>query len=316
MEGPLITIIVPIYNVAVYMDRCVDSILTQTYRSLEVILVDDGSADGSAGKCDQWAQRDPRVKVIHQANAGLSMARNTALDIMTGEYVMMVDGDDYIAPHAVATLLSLITSTGAGIAAAGWCLFADGTEPAIDPNKDKQTTFTSSEAINDVFYQHTLTNSACNKLFKSSIFKTLRFPQGLLYEDLAIIYDLLGEAGTIAHTTTMLYFYRQRTDGSITSTFTRQRANVIDIMEGLEQRIAGKAPQHLKAVRSRLLSAYFNIFLLCPQDGSMDDIIDRCWTGIKRLRKDCLLDSNVRLKNKLGILLSHLGRQALRFFKH
>ena len=316
MEGPLITIIVPIYNVAVYMDRCVDSIIHQSHKTLEIILVDDGSTDGSAGKCDQWAQRDPRIKVIHQPNGGLSMARNAALDIMTGDYVMMVDGDDYIAPHAVATLLSLITSTGAGIAAAGWCLFADGTEPAIDPNKDKQTTFTSSEAINDVFYQHTLTNSACSKLFKADVFKTQRFPKGMLYEDLAIIYDLLTEAGTIAHTTTMLYFYRQRTDGSITSTFTRQRANVIDIMEGLEQRIAGKAPQHLKAVRSRLLSAYFNIFLLCPQDGSMDDIIDRCWTGIKRLRKGCLLDPRVRAKNKAGIILSYMGQHALSFFSH
>lgn len=313
MESPLITIIVPIYNVAVYMDRCVDSILTQTYRNLEVLLVDDGSTDGSADKCDQWALRDPRIKVIHQSNGGLSQARNAALDAMTGQYVTMVDGDDYIVPHCVATMLELASSTGADVVAAGWCLFADGTSPK--PSGDAHTTvFTPAQAIDEVFYQHTLTNSACSKLYAASLWHDLRFPAGMLYEDLAVIYDLLSLASKVAHTSEELYMYRQRQEGSITSSFSRQRTHVLDIMEQLEARVEAEAPQHLKAVRSRLLSAYFNIMLLCPQDGTMDDIIDRCWTGIKRLRTGCLLDSRVRAKNKAGIILSYLGQQALRFF--
>lgn len=312
MESTLITIIVPIYNVAVYMDRCVDSILTQSYRNLEVFLVDDGSTDGSAEKCEQWASRDERIKVIHQENAGLSMARNAALDVMTGDYVVMVDGDDYIAPDSITTLYNIIETTGAGIAAAGWCLFDDGTEPAMDQNEGKVTTFTASEAIDDVFYQHTLTNSACSKMFKADVFADLRFPAGMLYEDLAVIFNALQAAGKVAHTTRLLYYYRQRTSGSITSSFSRKRTHVLDIMEQLEERVSDEAPQHLPAVRSRLLSAYFNIFLLCPQDGTFDDVITRCWRGIKRLRGKCLLDSRVRSKNKAGIMLSYLGQRALR----
>ncbi len=311
MESALVTVIVPIYNVAVYMDRCVASITAQTHRNLEIILVDDGSTDGSGTKCDDWAQHDARISVIHQPNAGLSMARNAALNAMTGQYVTMVDGDDIIAPDCISTLYNLMNDTGATIAASGWTLFNDGTEPTMDSSAGRVTTFTSSQAIDDVFYQHLLTNSACAKLYRATVFDHVRYPQGLLYEDLAVIYDVLQAAPVVAHTTRSLYYYRQR-NGSITASFSRRRTHVLDIMEQLEQRVATEAPQHLPAVRSRLLSAYFNIFLLCPTDGSMDDIVTRCWTGIKRLRHGCLIDRRVRLKNRLGILLSHLGQFPLR----
>lgn len=315
MESPLITIIVPVFNDAPYLDRCIDSILTQTYDNLEVILVDDGSTDGSADMCDLWAQRDHRIRVIKQSNLGPSQARNAAFEIMHGEYVTMVDGDDFIMPHTVATLLSHITTSGADIISAGWCLFRDGTTPS-PRHSDKTRCFTSAEAITDVFYQRTLTNSICSKLYKSSSWLNLRLPAGMLYEDLAVTYDLLSSATKIVHIYEELYMYRQRLGGSITSTFSRKRTHVLDVMEQLEERIEAEAPQHLKAVRSRLLSACFNIFLLCPHDGTMDDVEERCWRGIKRLRNQCLADPNVRAKNKAGILLSYLGQSVLRLFAH
>ncbi|MCQ2289280.1 MAG: glycosyltransferase [Muribaculaceae bacterium] len=313
MESALITIIVPVYNVAVYLDRCVESIIHQTYHNLEIILVDDGSTDGSADLCDLWAERDERIRVIHQENGGLSMARNAALDIMTGDYVAMVDGDDYVGIDFARILYKVISHNRADIAAAAWSIFDDGNDPQITLDDGPELTFTSSEAIDDVFYQHTLTNSACSKLFKSSIFKTLRFPQGLLYEDLAVIYDILEGAQTVAYTSRTLYYYRQRS-GSITQKFTPERIHVLDITEQIEKRMATAAPEHLPAARSRRLSACFNILLLCPTDGSMDDVVARCWLGIKTLRKGCLLDPHVRLKNKLGILLSYFGLKALRLF--
>lgn len=312
MEGALVSIIVPIYNVEVYIDRCVDSILTQSYRNLEVILVDDGSNDGSGERCNHWAACDSRVKVVHQDNAGLSAARNAALDMMTGDFVVMVDGDDYIAPHCIDAFLNLISTTGADLAAAAWTLFDDGTEPAAPDDKAQVSVFDSHEAIDEVFYQHTLTNSACAKMYRARLFDDLRYPVGMLYEDLAIIYPLLQTVNSVAHTSQPLYYYRQRRGGSITSTFSRRRTHVLDIMEQLEERVDLEARQHLPAVRSRLLSAYFNILLLCPSDGTVDDIVARCWRGIKRLRLDCLGDPRVRRKNKLGILLSYLGSGALR----
>lgn len=313
MESALITIIVPIYNVAVYMDRCIDCLLHQDYSNLEIILVDDGSTDGSGERCDYWAKRDPRIKVIHQPNGGLSAARNAALDIMTGDFVTMLDGDDYLDTRFVSTLLNLLVSSNADIAAAGWTLFADGTTPPLDNSQGNTTSFTSSQAIDDIFYQHTLTNSACSKLYRAAIFDGLRFPSGVLYEDLAVIYDIMLRATAVVHTTQSLYFYRQQRAGSITNTFSRKRTHVLDILDNLESRIQTEAQQHLAAVRSRRLSACFNILLLCPTDGTMDDVIDRCWQGIKSLRRDCLLDSRVRLKNKLGILFSYLGKSVLRF---
>lgn len=314
MESALITVIVPIYNVAAYIDRCVDSIINQTYKNLEIILVDDGSTDGSSAKCDQWAARDSRITVVHQPNGGLSAARNTALDRMHGAMVTMVDGDDYIATDMVENLARLIEVSNANIAVTALASFYDGDEPKVSQGKVHIKIFTADEAIDDVFYQKTLNNSACTRLFRASIFKKLRFPVGMLYEDLAIAYDVLRAAGTVAFIDRQLYFYRKHS-GSITATFSRKRTHVLDIMEGLEKRIAIVAPRHLPAVRSRLLSAYFNIFMLCPRDNEMADITTRCWTGIKRLRTSCLLDRHTRLKNKAASLLSYLGPHPLTWFK-
>ncbi len=139
----------------------------------------------------------------------------------------------------------------------------------------------------------------------------MRYPAGKLYEDLAAIYDVLKATTTVAHTSRCLYYYRQRS-GSITTSFSRRRVHVLDIMEELEQRVSTEAPQHLQAVRSRLLSVVFYIFLLCPADGTMDDVVARCWVGIKRLRGDVILNHNVRYKNRVGSLLSFLGKSSLR----
>lgn len=313
MESALVSIIVPVYNVAAYLDRCVDSILHQTYPMLEVLLVDDGSTDGSGEMCDTWCKRDTRIHVIHKPNGGLSSARNAALDMMTGSVVAFVDSDDSIEPQFVERLMQTMRDNDADIAVAAWEITDNPTVPA-DDGASGASVFTSSEAIDEVFYQGRLTNSACSRLIKASLFDGLRFPEGMLYEDLAIAYDLLKRVLRVAYIDTVLYHYLQR-PGSITTTFTPDRTHVLDICENLEKKVSTEAPQHLPAVRSRLLSASFNILLLCPANRSMNDVEQRCWSNISRLRSRCLTDRRVRAKNKAGILLSYLGRRALCLFR-
>jgi hypothetical protein len=149
-------------------------------------------------------------------------------------------------------------------------------------------------------------------LYDASLFEGIRYPVGQNYEDLAIIYPLLLKCGRVAKINYTLYGYRQR-PSSILGAFSPKRADVLDICENLEQLMEQQDPKYLKAVRSRLLSAYFNILLLSHQDtkGDHHELQDRCWKGIKRLRWGCLLDQNVRRKNKLGVLASLLGRNFL-----
>ena len=309
-NDPLISVIVPVYNAAAFLDQCLASIVGQTYRNLEILVVDDGSTDGSAEMCDRWAGRDERIRVTHQPNGGHSAARNTALDVMTGSLVTMVDSDDVLHPEFVSTLLDLMSSSDADIAVCDYIPFSSATVSFPDPITSSVVShYNQHEALLAVFYQHGLTHSPWARLFKASLFDGLRFPLGIIYEDLAIIYPLLQRCQRVATTSSVLYGYRQHGSNSM-RVFSPRRAAVLDVSERLERQILSDDPQYLAAVRSRLLSAYFNILLLSNQDKDADhrQLQDRCWAGIKRLRWNCLLDGNVRLKNKLGIIASLPGR--------
>ncbi|MBQ2236263.1 MAG: glycosyltransferase family 2 protein, partial [Muribaculaceae bacterium] len=137
MEGALISVIVPAYNVEAYLAQCLDSLLAQTYRNLEIIVVDDGSTDGTGALADDYAVADDRVRVIHQRNGGLSAARNAALNVMTGSLVMMVDSDDYVAPNCVATLLHTLESTESDIAMGQWHTFSGQPPVAVTAGKGR-----------------------------------------------------------------------------------------------------------------------------------------------------------------------------------
>lgn len=307
---PLISVIVPVYNAVGFLDQCLKSIVAQTYRNLEILVVDDGSTDGSGGLCDQWAARDERISVIHQPNGGHSAARNTALDVMSGELVMMVDSDDLLHPEFARTLLQVLGQSGADIAVAEYVAFySDGLTFPTQTGNATVRCLNQQEALLAVFYQQGLTHSPWGRLFKAELFDGIRFPLGIIYEDLAIIYPLLLKCSKVATINRVLYGYRQHANNSM-RVFSPRRTAVLDVCENLEKTMQRDDPQYLSAVRSRLLSAYFNILLLSNQDKQSDyrPVGDRCWQGIKRLRRQCLLDKNVRYKNKLGIIASYCGR--------
>lgn len=304
----MITVIIPVYNVQDYLARCVDSVLAQTHQDLEIILVDDGSTDASGDICDQYAERDSRISVIHKSNGGLSDARNAALDVMRGDYVTFVDADDYVHPQFVELLLHTIEGTGAPIAVCRWQELNDGERPkSADTGNITTKLFSQAEAINSVFYQQELNHSACSRLFKASIFDGLRFPEGKLYEDLAVIYPILKKVDRVALISPAMYYYMHRT-GSIIESMTLQRTHVLDHLESLEEQVADEAPQFLPAVRSRHLSACFNMLRLMPADDpEWQPTKQRSWQYVKNIRNLCIADPNVRLKNKTAILLSYFG---------
>ena len=311
---PLISVIVPVYNVERYLDQCLESIVGQSYRNLEILVVDDGSTDGSGEMCDRWAERDKRIRVIHQPNGGLSAARNTALDVMQGEMVTMVDSDDVLHPSAIKVMKEALGKSQASIVVGNYTPFDENGEPAWPQQSDQPSPIRIPQhhALFRIFYQQGLTHSAWGRLYEASLFEGIRYPVGQNYEDLAIIYPLMLKCGRVAKINYTLYGYRQR-QSSILGAFSPKRADVLDICEDLEKTMEQRDQKYLKAVRSRLLSAYFNILLLSSQDKASDhqQLQDRCWRGIKRLRWGCLMDKKVRRKNKYGILASFMGRNVL-----
>ena len=213
-NNELVSVIVPVYKVEPYLDRCVASILAQTYPNLEVILVDDGSPDNYPALCDAWAQRDARIRVIHKKNGGLSDARNVGLDAASGAYISFVDSDDYIAENFIETLYDLLHEYHTDISAVHWKLvYADAPEVPAPLSSRNVTLFQGADAIRELFTEDTYACYAWNKLCKRELFDTIRFPVGRVMEDLGIAHKILFDAGQIVYSDEPLYYYYQR-DGS------------------------------------------------------------------------------------------------------
>ena len=210
-HNPLISVIVPVYKVEKYLYTCVDSILKQTYQNLEIILVDDGSPDTCGSLCDRYAAQDPRIRVIHKPNGGLSDARNAGLQIATGEYVGFVDSDDYIAPDMYRILFEAITAHDAQVAVCDSHNVCESESKLFPFSQGNATVYTGNDSSYALF-TGAITHFAWNKLYKRSLFDTIAFPIGKIYEDLFTTYRILQRCQKVVHTNTALYFYRVRND--------------------------------------------------------------------------------------------------------
>lgn len=214
----LVSVIVPVYQVEEYLARCVDSVLSQTHQNLEVILVDDGSRDTSGTICDDYAGKDPRVKVIHKENGGLSSARNAGIDIAAGDYLEFVDSDDWLEPDAVEAMLTLARETGMKVVVGGrWDVSARTGEKKKGLCPPRREILSGVEMVRRIFRWDNCDSSACDKLFHRELFREARFPVGVVCEDIPIMYKIMLDAGRVALLNQPVYNYYHRS-GSITYT--------------------------------------------------------------------------------------------------
>lgn len=211
---PLVSVIIPVYNVEAYLRECIDSVIGQTYTNLEILLIDDGSPDGCGAICDEYALADPRIKVIHQQNGGLSAARNTGLDHACGEFICVIDSDDFIDANMIEILSDRLIRDNADLVICDIALCHNRSDIWSCDSPLTDRTFTLEEFVEE--YQAWQYIVAWNKLYRRSLFRELRYPAGYIHEDNATIHRILGECRTIATVPERLYFYRQR-KGSITN---------------------------------------------------------------------------------------------------
>ncbi|MDR2912185.1 MAG: glycosyltransferase [Alistipes sp.] len=201
---PLISVIVPVYNAEKYLARCIDSVLAQTHADLELILVDDGSRDRSGAICDAAAARDPRVKVIHKANGGVSAARNDGIEASRGEWIAFCDNDDFYAPAMLERLLEICLTTDADIAQ---CRCEKGAAESLPtPPPQPVKTFTNREILENFYTEATI--YIWDKLYRRHVWRDVRFPVGSYTgEDLAVVHLLLWAADRVATTRERLYYH-------------------------------------------------------------------------------------------------------------
>ena len=211
MNDPLISVVIPVYKVEAYLDRCVESVVRQSYEKLEILLVDDGSPDHCGAMCDAWAGKDSRIRVLHQKNAGLGAARNRGTEIAAGEFVTYVDSDDYLAPDAIELLLRLLQEQGAEIAVAD-CVKTQEDHVSFDRTTEEQIRlFTGKEACMTLqgweLYMPMVT--AWGKLFPRELLLREAFTEGRLHEDEATTYRLYAAVSRVALSSRPVYAYYQ-----------------------------------------------------------------------------------------------------------
>ena len=249
-KQPLISVILPIYNVESFLDACIQSILNQTYQNLEIILVDDGSPDKCGSICDFYATKDDRIRVIHKENGGLSSARNAGIDICHGDYIYFLDSDDYIHFLTLETLYNSMNKADAQIALCGMQYIDPDGKPLT--KKDSYREYELPDAIwtqEDFwhYYEH-VGKIPCvitsNKLFRRELFSTLRYPTGKVHEDEFVIHHLIAKCKKICCVSNKLYFYRQHSNSIMSN---RYAVRQLDVVEAFMDRINFFMKRHQSA---------------------------------------------------------------------
>ena len=279
---PLVSIIVPVFNIEKYVEECVFSICKQSYKNIEIILVNDGSTDSSGEKCRKMANQDPRIIYIEKENGGLSSARNAGLDIIKGDLISFVDGDDVIDECFIEKLYDGIVTFCCEMSVCEYVTFSDKAPIDTGINKSKSLVIKANDYWT---YKFRRGNGAvmCNKMFKKHLFDSVRFPNNKINEDEFVIHYLVDESNKIFITTEQLYFYRTRS-GSITQKgFSIKNLDAIEAF--LDRNDYFLEKDKVENAYIAICNAFYNFVAAHYYKNTINDSYRR---RIKELRAECI----------------------------
>jgi glycosyltransferase involved in cell wall biosynthesis len=301
----LVSLLIPIYNVRDYLPECLDSVISQTYSNIEIVLVDDGSNDGSEVICDNYQKKDKRIVVYHQKNKGQSVARNLCIDKAKGEFFVFVDSDDVISPTYVETLCKIIEKYKCKIAVSVLETFKDGTIPRLVKHRYQESLLSPLQAVEWMNYQEKFDTWPVCKLYHRSIFDSgLRYPSGLIFEDFALTYLLILESDKVAYCNKVDYYYRLRDDSTEGEAFSEKKMEgALNVLKSMEEHRDLLKPI-IKSYKCRMISFAYHMILKMPKDYNKRYIFEDM---IKRYRLSVLFDNRARKKARLACLVSFCG---------
>ena len=266
-----VSFIVPVYNSSRFLPLCIDSILSQTFSDLEIILIDDGSTDGSAEICDEYSKKDGRVKVIHQANAGVSAARNVGIDTASGKYFILCDSDDMIRPDLAEETLRIAEKGGFDCVVYEYESIAESTEkPVCTESTGLVEEMTSRDALETVLIGKKFRMLAWNKLYSRELWNGIRFPVGRKYgDDSSVTYLLLDKCSKIGYLHEKLYFYRMNSESALHKKVSIDNFQLFDAYNELVDYINDKHPDLL---RTAYYAYSIRVFDFLPRLKEVDNI--------------------------------------------
>lgn len=297
----LISVIIPVYNVEKFLDRCINSIVNQTYKKIEVILIDDGSTDASGKMCDEWRKKDNRIKVIHQENFGAGAARNIGIKNSTGKWLFFVDSDDYLKLNIIELLYNNALENNSDIASCGYIIkmFQD----EISMYNKEIYVLDSEEALRKMLVEDGISSFVCDKLYKKELFNVIKFPVGKTRERIAVLYKLIDKAKIISHINEAGYYYVQR-NGSLSHTkFTSERSTSgIEFLEEMLNFICEKYPKLQNEAESYFIKQLHTAIIICYQNNAKDEyktLKNKLKTYMKRILRNSEIKCTIKLKSML-----------------
>ena len=307
--SPLISIIVPIYNVEPYLDACVSSIAEQSYENLEIILVDDGSPDRCPEMCDRWAERDPRVRAVHKSNGGLSDARNAGMEHASGEYISFVDGDDTIAPDFILNLHAAIVETGSQIAMCSMI-----TQAEADCGKpfgfQGSAGYDSSEDGLRALITEEIATVACNKLYDRTVLEGVFFPKGKYHEDVFWSYQIFGKTQRSVKIEYQGYVYRQHENSIMGAGYSLRRLDAVEALCLRQDYVDARFPALSPLAREKLLFACLYHGQNAMKALSSDELtrcMDRLKKTVRKYRFPSIVGTTCSLTHKIWLMLEQLS---------
>lgn len=305
----LISVIVPVYNAAPYLERCLQGIVNQDYRPIEIILVNDGSSDASREICETWAAKYDFISVVHQENHGQAHARNRGLELARGEYICFVDADDYLAEKALTILLENLEFREADMAVGNFYFVSEDNSKKQLAAPLKDALRSGLQATEDLLYQRNIETSPCGRLYRRSLTEGIRFPEGRIYEDLATVYRYTLKAKRVAYCAEPVYHYVYRSESTSSQAFHPKKMDAIAMAECLYKGVCESAPDLQKAAACRLLSMCFHILFQTPKRSVYEKDIFQI---IKQHRRVVWQDKKARKITRFMSLMSYGGLGLLR----
>lgn len=306
----MISVIVPVYKVEKYLDKCIQSILNQTYRDFEIILIDDGSPDNCPRMCDTYMKKYSCIKTYHKKNGGLSDARNFGVNHANGEFITFVDSDDYVSPDYLETLNGLIKNYKCNIAVTGIDIVTE-CEKISKRSEQKIYVYTGIQALEKMLYQDTLDTSACAMLLPIEIAKQNPFPIGKYHEDELTTYKYYSSVNKVVVTSSKQYFYVQRS-GSIMHVFGKSGLDELDAADNLVEFCRKNYPELVQAAMSKKFSDYCQVLLSSKELKKVyPEAYIRICNYLDESKYKIVKDRKCRLKNRVAALLCIINRELL-----
>lgn len=307
---PLISVIIPVYNVEEYLSRCLDSVIKQTYTNLEIIVVDDGATDNSGKICDEYREKDKRIKVIHKLNGGLSDARNVGLDTATGEYISFIDSDDWVSNDYIEYLYLLLVKNECDVSVCGFCR----TKEKILKKKmetKKIEIYEKEVAVENLLYQK-ISTSAWGKLFRIKLWDDVRFEVGKIYEDVEPIYLIFQKSKRVVVTNQNKYFYFCRKGSIVNQKFSIRKMDYVENCRKVLENVKTNYPMFEKAAISRLMWAEIHVLMYMNKPEYYFNEYRMLKDDIKKYRRIVMKDKQNKFNVRMVAFLSFMGYKIMK----